>query len=330
MRYFHTLLLVLQVSLHVAQSEGDVRLTGGTSANIGRLEIYWQGKWSTFCGLSTGGAQAACRQLGFLDFISYMPIDRDPDIPSAGPNTPIAIDYTECERSFSGGLLHVLRCGYSTDVASDCSHSNDIVLKCQPTSLWTHPYDTQVRLNSGSSGVTSSGTLEIFIEGEWGKVCYNGFSNTSADSACRQMGYTGASEYSTTLQRSTDIVWLNDVSCKGEAHSCDCLSGCFSHATPNTPISCPGGKLVQVTCTYDVKIQDKTPSGSQNICENRQTSCTGSIPGGGGGGTRLSVGIVTSIIVGVLVLVVAVVLVGGLVSWQVARCRRQRYTSIQK
>lgn len=312
-----------------AQSEGDVRLADGPTTNFGRLEIYWQGKWSTFCGLSTGGAQAACRQLGFLDFILYMPLDKEPNIPPASSDTPIAIDYTECERSFSNGLLHVLRCGYSTDVASDCYHSNDMVLKCQSTSLWAHPYDTQVRLSNNSSGVTSSGTLEIFIGEKWGDVCSNGFSKTSADSACRQMGYTGASEYTTTSQGSTDIVWLDNVSCKSSTQSCDCLSGCFGD-TPTTPISCPGGKFVQLTCTYDVKIQDKAPSGSRNICENKQTSCTGppTPPGGGGTSKKLGVGDLVGVVVGVFVLVAAAVLVLGLVCWLVARWRRHKYTSI--
>lgn len=31
-------------------------------------------------------------------------------------------------------------------------------------------------------------------------------------------------------------------------------------------ISCPRGKLIQVTCTYDVNIQDLASSGSRDLC----------------------------------------------------------------
>lgn len=272
-------LLVAQHLTTAAQSEGDVRLAGGPSTNFGRLEIFWQGKWSTFCGLSTGGAQAACRQLGFLDFLSYMPLlnvdKKDANISEASPGTPIAIDHTNCERSLSDGLLHILRCGYNTTVSKDCYHRNDMVLICQNTSLWTHAYESQVRLNSTFS--PSSGTLEIFIEKKWGNICSNNFTWLSADSACRQMGYTNASRFSGTFQATADTVWLDNVSCKGKHRSCSCLLGCFGDA-PTMPISsCPGKKYVQLMCMYDVAVQNEAPSGSRSVCTNKQTTCARSL-----------------------------------------------------
>ena len=311
-------LFVLLPLTILAQSEGDVRLADSTHANLGRLEIFWKGKWSTFCGLSKGGAQAACRQLGYLDAHQYKPLNEvnpDLNITEAEPETPIAIDYTECERSFSNGLYHILRCGYSTKVEDDCNHANDIVLQCQTTSLWTHPYDTQVRLTSNStfSGdmnnvATSSGTLEIYLNGEWGNVCDDDFTKAAADSACRQMGYTSASSYSSISEHSVDVVWLRDISCQGKnAKSCDCLSGCFG-SNPTKPTTCSQDKVAHVTCTYDVSIQDKAPSGTRDICENKQSACNG--PSGGGG---LSGGAVAGIVFVVLVVVVLVIVVAVVV-----------------
>lgn len=318
-------------TLTSAQSEGDVRLADGPFSNLGRLEIFWQGKWSTFCGLSTGGAQAACRQLGFLDFISYKPLEdvkENLNISEASPSTPIAIDYTKCERSFANGLLHVLRCGYSTQVASDCNHRNDMVLQCQTTPLWTHPYETQVRLGSESGTSLSSGTLEIFLDDKWGNVCGDMFSQKSADSACRQMGYTTASSHKTTLQASTDLIWLNNVACKNAKGSCYCLSGCLDKV-PTTPTSCSNRNFVQITCMYDVAIQSEAPSGSRDVCVNRETSCSGPSGPSGGSSNKLSSGGIAGIVVGVLV-GVALVLIGVSVCvfFVIPKWKRSQYTSV--
>ncbi len=324
---FVTLMAILPHTIS-AQSEGDVRLEDGPHPNLGRLEIFWKGKWSTFCGLSTGGAQAACRQMGFFDFISYKPLyDVNPNlnITEAEPGTPIAIQETECERSFSNGLLHVLRCGYSTKVDADCTHRDDTVLQCEPLSLWTHPYETQVRLHDNASTVaTSSGTLEIFHNKKWGNVCGDDFNRAAADSTCRQMGYTSVSHYSTTSEQSADTVWLLEISCQGA--SCYCLSGCFS-SNPTTPTTCT--KVVHVTCTYDVSIENKTPSGSRDICENKQSACDGP-SGPSGRGSRLSAGAIAGIALAVIaVVVLATIVLAVVVFVGIPKWKKRGYTSVQ-
>lgn len=51
------------------------------------------------------------------------------------------------------------------------------------------PYDTEVRLVDGTTGFKSSGFVETYIHGSWGPVCH--MDPADADSACRQLGYTG-------------------------------------------------------------------------------------------------------------------------------------------
>lgn len=247
------LILLLRVLPATSQSEGDVRLADGYTseiANVGRLEIYLNHQWGTFCGLSIGGAQAACMQMGFYNFIQYEPwYMTSKKVPAAEPDTPITIATTFCDRSSKGDVHHILRCGYSTDVPSSCNHTADIVLGCSTMSLWRYPYEMQVRLNKSGS-FSSSGTLEIYHNNVWGSICFSGFTMMSASSACRQMGYTSASSYSAS-QASTNTVWLDQVSC---IRSCDCLSGCFSDF-PSTPIFCSSDSgLVQMKCTYDIQI----------------------------------------------------------------------------
>ena len=59
--------------------------------------------------------------------------------------------------------------------------------------IWDDPYNGQVRL-MGISNTTihSYGRVEVYQNGEWGTVCNEGFDQAGADSACRQLGYTGA------------------------------------------------------------------------------------------------------------------------------------------
>lgn len=56
------------------QARGDLRLVNDTSLPknesifdevTGRLEIFWDEKWGTFCGINQVGADIACKQLGF-------------------------------------------------------------------------------------------------------------------------------------------------------------------------------------------------------------------------------------------------------------------------
>ena len=43
------------------------------------------------------------------------------------------------------------------------------------------------------------GRLEVYYNRRWGTVCNKGFTETSADVVCRQLGYERAYEYGTVL-----------------------------------------------------------------------------------------------------------------------------------
>ncbi len=129
---FLVLFVTLAVSTVSSQNEGDVRLvkTDIIKVNyLGRLDIYWKGKWSTVCDLDRGGAQAACRQLGFLNFDAakpYSKISNQSYVPRADDDMPIAIQNTNCDYEFPGGLNHILRCGYTTDTAMTTIWSSNV------------------------------------------------------------------------------------------------------------------------------------------------------------------------------------------------------------
>ena len=58
-------------------------------------------------------------------------------------------------------------------------------------------YEGHLRLvdDSGSTG-RSFGRLEVFLNGQWGTVCYDGFGSEEATVACGQLGYSSNSRVS--------------------------------------------------------------------------------------------------------------------------------------
>ena len=46
--------------------------------------------------------------------------------------------------------------------------------------------------------LSSSGRLEIYLQGEWGTVCTDRFGKEEADVACRQLGFTGFNRFGNT------------------------------------------------------------------------------------------------------------------------------------
>ena len=69
--YIHSLVPLLSAK---AAADGDVRLAGdGSTAMVGRLEVYWKRERGTVCGTRFGMAEAhvACRQLGLGYAASY-------------------------------------------------------------------------------------------------------------------------------------------------------------------------------------------------------------------------------------------------------------------
>ena len=279
------LLLLLQVlNACYCQTTGDLRLVNQIKDHdshtiMGRLEIFWEGKWGTFCNINSVGADVACKQMGFQSSSHYQH-HRDADdvtrklVPKANSSTPKNIGNTFC--GYDNRMLspiHILRCGYSTQ-AKSCTHDDDIILSCAYKISRPPTYTSQIRLVSGFYPFNSSGTMEVYNIhiGSWGNVCYSGFDRWIADSACRQMGYTHAEHYNSTKDKAsdTDVVWLDGVKCGG-SESCECLNNCFQWLEWPDPYktNCPTG-YVTIKCGFDVKrAKDfNTSSGGWDLCQD--------------------------------------------------------------
>ena len=156
------LLVIVWSHLVGAQSNGDVRIVQNPNdtKDWGRLEVYLNGEWGTFCiknvgrypglGFDSYSADAACRQLGYQDSWSVSKASDYIDvIPLASNSTPIHTGHSECGKTTDGGFAHVLRCFYlDTDydniiMDSACTHDDDIIIVCS-FDLHLDGYDTEL------------------------------------------------------------------------------------------------------------------------------------------------------------------------------------------
>ena len=337
---------------------GDVRIVPSPNhtsiKDRGRLEVYLNGEWGTFyiknvdgysdIGFNSYAADAACRQLGYQDSWTVSKAsDSIDDIPLASNSTPIHTGRSVCT---DGGFSHVLRCFYlDTDrdimdsaLDSACTHDDDVIIKCSILDLHWDGYDTELILNSEALNSTypSSGILEIFSSyssqsgaGFWGwsNICGTKFDQNAANTACIQLGYTGAlSYYTTSANRSreriyTDI-WLDGVTC-GENDYYICLDSYFCYPQTLAAVPCNLNNVIASTCTFDLAKQ-YAPFGDRDFCEKEQkTFCALDMPSPGIPTTSF---IIVSAVLSTVIVLLSLVVVGLMVMMWNRRGRAQYQT----
>uniref|UniRef100_A0A3B3ZGE1 SRCR domain-containing protein n=1 Tax=Periophthalmus magnuspinnatus TaxID=409849 RepID=A0A3B3ZGE1_9GOBI len=139
-------------------SYGAVRLVGGDGPWEGRVEIYSEGHWGTVCddNWTELNTQVVCRQLGFRSVDTQSKVH-------AESHGLILLDEVECK----GTEYSLLACSHSALGQHDCTHSEDVAVRCTP-----------VRLVAGES--PKEGRVEVFMNGQWGTVCDDGWDDINA------------------------------------------------------------------------------------------------------------------------------------------------------
>ncbi|XP_071504468.1 scavenger receptor cysteine-rich domain-containing protein DMBT1-like [Diadema antillarum] len=196
------------------KEKGDVRLVGGTTAAIGRIEIFHNSEWGTVCDDSWGmnDAEVVCRQLGYSGgAIRYAD---NAEFGQGDRYQPVWLDNVGC----TGREEKLMYCSHRGWGNTNCLHSEDAGVVCDTSS----GYEGQVRL-AGSS-VPYNGRVEIYHSGVWGTVCNDRWGSNEARVVCRQLGYPGVYDSHTYYGQGTGPIHLDDVVCSGyESELSDCL-----------------------------------------------------------------------------------------------------------
>ena len=59
------------------------------------------------------------------------------------------------------------------------------------------------------------GRIEMFLDGEWGTICKNGWDDTDAGVACRQLGFGSSGSSLKQFGQGNGIILMENVACLG-------------------------------------------------------------------------------------------------------------------
>nr|XP_023677047.1 antigen WC1.1-like [Paramormyrops kingsleyae] len=171
-----------QVSM-VCSNHRSLRLVGEGSDCAGRLEVFHRGSWGTVCHESWGlpEAQVVCRQLRCGTALSgQIPVPT-----YFGPGTgPIWLSKLGC----GGNESSLWDCPSVEWGRKDCGHKQDVGVVCSEHKV--------LRLSEGCSGHT-----EVYYNGSWGSVCFDGLEQPTVAVICHQLGCGDKGTVTYTMSR---------------------------------------------------------------------------------------------------------------------------------
>ncbi|KAM5255252.1 LOW QUALITY PROTEIN: neurotrypsin [Ctenodactylus gundi] len=198
-------------------TDGVIRLAGGKGSHEGRLEVYYMGQWGTVCddGWTELNTYVACRQLGFK-YGKQASANHFEESPG-----PIWLDDVSC----SGKETSLLQCSRKRWGRHDCSHREDVLITCYPGSEGHRlSLGFPIRLMDGEN--KKEGRVEVFINGQWGTICDDGWTDKDAAVICRQLGYKGPAKARTMAYfgEGKGPIHVDNVKCTGKERSlADCI-----------------------------------------------------------------------------------------------------------
>ena len=129
MQQAHMILFMFNLAL-------PIRLADGNSPYSGRVEIYRNGVWGTVCDdyWTDRTAQIVCQQLGF----GSRSVSVDFGVPAG--TGPILMDDVNC----TNGQTNLLACSHNGFGNHNCSHMEDVGVRCSRPSSGTYVESTRV------------------------------------------------------------------------------------------------------------------------------------------------------------------------------------------
>ncbi|XP_046542990.1 deleted in malignant brain tumors 1 protein-like isoform X1 [Haliotis rubra] len=208
-----------------------VRLVNGTSTSNGRVEVFYNNTWGTVCDDRFGNreAQVVCHMLG-LERLGSMAIGNAYFGQGSGA---VLLDNVRC----IGTEDNVAECTSNGWYNSHCQHQDDVGVLCS---------EDVPKLRLADGPTKFQGRLEMNVEGTWGTICGDHFSNNAADVVCRQMGLpfgAAVTVIGAPYGQGTGKIWLDSINCRGNETS---VSSCHHNALGNNV--CDHSEDVSVMC----------------------------------------------------------------------------------
>ncbi|XP_072018363.1 neurotrypsin-like [Amphiura filiformis] len=162
----------------------QVRLVDGIDPNEGRVEILHNGEWGTVCDddWSKQDAIVVCRQImgihhGVLQAEAYS------SAWFGQGSGNILLDDVQC----TGNENFLNECSHAGWRFNDCTHEEDAAVICRNGKGTLFKFQdtntsTEVRLVNGT--VPGEGRVEVMHHGEWGTICYAGWTLMTPPSYC--------------------------------------------------------------------------------------------------------------------------------------------------
>ncbi|KAK3746952.1 hypothetical protein RRG08_030362 [Elysia crispata] len=155
----------------------EYRISGSQSDHYGLVEVFFNDQWGTLCDIywDRRDASVMCRTMGYLSGDVF----DTQDLPKKSADVPAY----ELKPRCTGKETHINQCpheGFTSGTSSSCSgHLRDAGVFCY----------TSVRLGTGSGKSFNYGPVNYYIDGDWVKVCDDGFTDVSARKVCEELGY---------------------------------------------------------------------------------------------------------------------------------------------
>ncbi|XP_060709465.1 deleted in malignant brain tumors 1 protein-like isoform X2 [Hemiscyllium ocellatum] len=218
----------------------EIRLQGGGSRCVGRVELHSHGTWGTVCDDSwgLGAADVVCRQLGCGHAL------RATNGSKHGQGWgPIYLDEVRCR----GDEAYLWKCPSQPWEQHDCGHKEDAGVECSG--------HREIALTGGVD--RCSGQVRVRDQGTWGSLCHRGADRSLAERVCRHLGCGNATAVRPSYPLEGEHAWVGQCQ-----NGTGAVPACFRKVPP---ASCQTGGAAGVTCAGSVYLTDLPSNVSINV-----------------------------------------------------------------